>query len=145
MSPEETVDFHIRWAWSAIARHYNARAAEFGGTMAIGYALLNIEKEGTPSTSLGPKMGMESTSLSRTLKKMEDEGLIKRKKDDKDKRKVHLFLTPLGEEMREFSRKTVLDFNSSVGEVVSQKDLKTFIKVMSSINSLLDEEQKLVS
>ena len=31
--------------------------------------LLSIDPEkGTPSTSLGPKMGMEATSLSRTLK-----------------------------------------------------------------------------
>ena len=29
-------------------------------------------KKGTPSTSLGPKMGMEATSLSRTLKSLEE-------------------------------------------------------------------------
>ena len=31
--------------------------------MSIGYALLNIDKDGTPSTKLGPKMGMEARSL----------------------------------------------------------------------------------
>ncbi|GIR50705.1 MAG: hypothetical protein CM15mP59_4470 [Flavobacteriaceae bacterium] len=36
--------------------------------MATGLALLSIDtEEGVPSTSLGPRMGMESTSLSRTL------------------------------------------------------------------------------
>ena len=45
--------------------------------MATGFALLSIDPEkGTPSTSLGPKMGMEATSLSRTLKTMEEKGLI---------------------------------------------------------------------
>ena len=37
-------------------------------------------KKGTPSTSLGPKMGMEATSLSRTLKTMEIKNLITRKR-----------------------------------------------------------------
>ncbi|NQX92775.1 MAG: MarR family transcriptional regulator, partial [Flavobacteriales bacterium] len=58
MKPEETIDFHIRWAWSKISRMYNVEAAKYGGTMSIGYVLLNIEKDGTPSTKLGPKMGM---------------------------------------------------------------------------------------
>lgn len=138
MSPKETVDFHIRWAWQAISRHYNGRASEFGGTMSIGYALLNIDREGTPSTSLGPKMGMEATSLSRTLKKMEEEGLIRREKDQVDKRKVHLFLTDLGEQMREQSRRTVIDFNNAIREMVSEKELKTFFKVMSGINEVLE-------
>ena len=48
--------------------------------MATGFTLLSIDPEkGTPSTALGPKMGMEATSLSRILKTMEEKGLITRK------------------------------------------------------------------
>jgi hypothetical protein len=43
--------------------------------MATGFALLSIDKEGgTPSTSLGPKMGDGTTRLTRTLKSMEEKG-----------------------------------------------------------------------
>jgi MarR family transcriptional regulator, organic hydroperoxide resistance regulator len=55
MKPEETIDHPIRWAWHRIARRYNAEAAKHGGTMSIGYVLLTIDPEGTPSTKLGPK------------------------------------------------------------------------------------------
>ena len=73
MKPEETVDFHIKRTWQSIAKMYNEVAAGYGATMATGYVLLNIDKElGTPSTALGPKMGMEATSLSRILKSMEE-------------------------------------------------------------------------
>ena len=58
MKSESTFDFHIRWAWARISRLYNQQAAEYGGTMSIGYALLNIDREGMPSTKLGPKMGL---------------------------------------------------------------------------------------
>ena len=46
--------------------------------MAMGFALLNIEAEGTPSTALGPKLGMEPTSLSRLLNSMEEKKMIAR-------------------------------------------------------------------
>ena len=45
--------------------------------------------EGTPSTQLGPNMGMESTSLSRSLKKLEELGIIKRIHEKKIKKSYH--------------------------------------------------------
>jgi hypothetical protein len=39
MKPDETIDFQIRWAWYNISRMYNLKANEFGGSMAIVYAL----------------------------------------------------------------------------------------------------------
>ena len=54
---------------------YNEEAGKKQSTMATGFALISIDpEEGTPSTALGPKMGMEATSLSRTLKAMEEKG-----------------------------------------------------------------------
>jgi MarR family transcriptional regulator, organic hydroperoxide resistance regulator len=72
MKPTETADFHIRWSWYNISRMYNTQANEFSGTMAIGYTLLNIDKDGTPSMKLGPKMGMEPRSLTRMIKSLEE-------------------------------------------------------------------------
>lgn len=139
MKPEETIDFHIRWSWSKISRAYNIEAAKYGGTMSIGYVLLNIEKEGTPSTKLGPKMGMESRSLTRTLKAMEEDGLIKRVNDAADKRMVRVFLTDKGKKERERARAVVLAFNTAVQQKLSKEQLKSFFEVMNTMNTLLEE------
>lgn len=139
MKPEETIDFHIRWSWSKISRAYNIEAAKYGGTMSIGYVLLNIEKEGTPSTKLGPKMGMESRSLTRTLKSMEDNGLIVRVNDPKDKRMVRVLLTEKGKNERERARAVVLAFNTAVREKLSEEQLTHFFEVMNTMNALLEE------
>ncbi|NND95549.1 MAG: MarR family transcriptional regulator [Flavobacteriales bacterium] len=139
MHAEETVDYHLRYVWASIARMYNAEATKYNGTMSIGYVLLNIDKEGTPSTSLGPKMGMESTSLSRTLKRMEDQGLIIRKKDKEDGRMVRIFLSKLGMEMREKSRQTVLQLNNSVREHIEKEKLEIFFEVMKDMQRLLNK------
>lgn len=139
MKPEETIDFHIRWSWSKISRAYNSEAAKYGGTMSIGYVLLNIEKEGTPSTKLGPKMGMESRSLTRTLKAMEEDGLIKRVNDASDKRMVRVFLTEKGKKERERARAVVLAFNTAVQQKLSKEQLESFFEVMNTMNTLLEE------
>ncbi len=108
---EKTIDYVLRATWIAIARMYNEEASKEGSTMATGFALLSIDPEsGTPSTALGPKMGMEATSLSRTLKTMEEKGLIERKRNPVDGRSVLIHLTEFGKEMREYSKKSGTDF-----------------------------------
>ena len=96
---DKTIDYILRATWQAVSRMYNEEASKYGGTMATGFVLLSIDKDkGTPSTALGPKMGMEATSLTRTLKTMEEKGLILRKKNPEDGRGVLIYLTDFGKE-----------------------------------------------
>ena len=102
---------------------------------------ISIDPEnGTPSTALGPKMGIEATSLSRTLKKMEEQGLIDRKPNPEDGRGVLIHLTSFGKEMREFSKGVVLRFDEAVQEQISEEDIKTFKKVASTITELISNK-----
>jgi DNA-binding MarR family transcriptional regulator len=104
--------------------------------------LLSIDKEnGTPSTTLGPKMGMEATSLTRTLKSMEDKGLIIRKKNPIDGRGVLIYLTEFGKEKRELSKNTVLKFNEIIRENITDEQLQHFIEVSEIINELIYEKK----
>lgn len=139
---EKTIDYILRATWQAISRMYNEEAQNFGASMATGFALLSMDKDkGTPSTSLGPKMGMEATSLTRTLKSMEDKGLIVRKKNPEDGRGVLIYLTDFGREKRELSRNTVLKFNETVKKNVSEEKLKHFTEVTDIINDLITERK----
>ncbi|MDH4404356.1 MAG: MarR family transcriptional regulator [Flavobacterium sp.] len=138
---EKTIDYILRATWQAVSRMYNEEAQNFGASMATGFALLSMDKDnGTPSTSLGPKMGMEATSLTRTLKSMEDKGLIIRKKNPEDGRGVLIYLTDFGREKRELSRNTVLKFNETVKKHVSEEKLKHFTEVTDIINELILEK-----
>jgi len=139
---DKTIDYVLKTTWQAISRMYNEEASKYGATMALGYALLSIDKEnGTPSTALGPSMGMEPTSLTRTLKSMEEKGLIERKRNPKDGRGVNIYLTALGKEKRELSKETVLKFNEVVLQHISQEQLKNFLEVSEKINELIGEKQ----
>ena len=139
---EKTIDYVLRATWMAVSKMYNEEAGKAGSTMATGFALLSIDPEkGTPSTSLGPKMGMEATSLSRILKSMEEKGLIIRKKNPLDGRSVLLYLTDFGKEMRDFSKGVVLKFDEAVKENISEEDLKTFIRVANSMTDLISNKK----
>ncbi|HUH25295.1 MAG TPA: MarR family transcriptional regulator [Flavobacterium sp.] len=133
----KTIDSVIKVTWQAIARLYNEEASKYGATMALGYALLNIDKDGTPSTALAPRLGMEPTSLTRTLKVMEEKGLICKKKNPKDGRGVNIYLTPLGVEKRILSKETVLKFNDKLLETFSQQEMDNFINMSEKIQALI--------
>ncbi len=141
MKPEKTIDFHLRWLWLKIIRIYNTEAAKFGGTMSVGYVLLNIDRNGTPSTKLGPKMGIESRSLTRTLKSMEERGLIYKTRAEGDGRLVLIHLTEEGIKYRETSRKVVLNLNEYLQGEIPEEKLKVFFEVSEQINTLLDNKR----
>jgi len=139
---DKTIDYVLRATWIAVAKLYNEEAGKKGSTMATGFVLLNIDPEdGTPSTSLGPKMGMEATSLSRTLKTMEDKKLIIRKPNPEDGRSILICLTDFGKEMRAYSKEVVLTFDQKVRENISNKDLKTFIDVANTIVDMISNRK----
>jgi len=138
----KTLDSVIKNTWQAIARMYNEEASQYGASMALGYALLNIDKEGTPSTALAPRLGMEPTSLTRTLKTMEEKGLISKKKNPKDGRGVNIYLTPLGVEKRGLSKQTVINFNNKLLETFSQQEIDNFIEMSEKIQNIIVTKKK---
>lgn len=142
MRKEETVDYHIRMAWHAIARMYNQQATKYDAdaSMAMGFVLLNINtEEGTPATKIAPLMGLEARSLTRLLKTMEEKGLIFREGDKVDKRSVRIRLTKKGRLNKEKAREKVLRFNEVVRKHISDHDLEVFFQVTQNIVQLIEK------
>lgn len=136
-------DYLYRSTWQSISKMYNEEAVKNNSSMAIGFVLICIHyKNGTPSTMLGPKMGIEATSLSRTLNKMEEQNLIYREKNPSDGRSVLIKLTNKGKKQREISKKIVLRFNQTVAQNITKKQMEAFLDVTETIQELI--EQKLI-
>ena len=140
MKREETVDYNIKITWHAISRMYNAEGERNELSASTGYVLLNIDAEnGTPATKIAPQLGLESRSLTRILKNLEESGWIYRETGKDDKRFVKIFLTDLGKEKREISRKAVREFNFFVKENIAPEKLDIFLDVINDINKLVDQ------
>jgi len=143
--PTMLFDFYIRHVWHRVSRMYNQKAAEVGITMSMGFILMNVDKEGTPSTQLGPRMGMEPTSLSRTLKTMEEKGLIRRQEDETDKRKVLIFLSKEGLDYRRIVRDFLFDFNEKLFAKIPPAKVRAFMEVMERIDATIGNEITLMN
>ncbi len=142
MEPEDTIDYNIRKTWFNITKMYNRTATDYMASTSLAMIVLNIDMlEGTPSTQLGPNMGMESTSLSRSLNKLEESGYISRKPDPKDKRKSIIHLTKSGLEGREVAKEIVLDFNNKVFSHFEKSEMDTFFKILKKINHIINNEK----
>jgi len=132
----------LRTTWLAVKKMYNEEALNYESTMATGFTLLSIDPEkGTPSTSLGPLMGIGVNSLSRILSSMELEGLIQRKPNPDDGRGVLVYLTKFGLESREKARNRVLKFNDTIAKNISKEKINVFYEVTELINNLIDNKQ----
>ena len=134
-----TIDYQIKSTWHAMFKMYNQVAAQYGTTQATGLLLLAVRKEGTPSTSIATSLGMEATSMSRIIKSLEEKNLIYRKKDEKDKRIVRIFLTKEGVEKRRIAKRVVEAFNELVIEEIPQNKLSVFMEVMECVNVAIDK------
>ncbi|MBL7790525.1 MAG: winged helix DNA-binding protein [Chitinophagales bacterium] len=109
--------------------------------MVTAFTLLSIDpKEGSLSMSLGPKMGIEPTSLSRTLIKLENEGLIRREGSKKDRRSVIIKLTEKGLKMRDLSKKHVLDFQQRVNDALTNEEMNVLVSALNKIQALAQEK-----
>lgn len=139
---EKTIDYILRTTWLTVQKMYNEEAAKFESTMATGFTLLSIDPEkGTPSTALGPKMGMEATSLSRILKTMEKRELIERHPNPDDGRGVIITLTEFGREKRNYSKEKVLTFNDAIKNSVSEEKLNHFYEVAEVITDMVSNKK----
>ena len=138
---QETVDSVLRSTWNLVSKMYNKEASKFDSTMATGFALLSIDPEGTPSTTLGPKMGMEATSLSRILKTLEERELIVRRPNPEDGRGVLINLTAKGLEKRESSRQRVFTFNDKVKHEIGSDKLNEFYDVSEKILDMIQTKK----
>jgi DNA-binding MarR family transcriptional regulator len=150
MRQEETVDYFLKVVWQNVANTYNQIAAGFGITQAVGYVLINIEKEGTAVTKLAGLLGVKATSLSRMLNSMEELGLIYREASSGDKRSVKVYLTEFGVEKRQLAKGVVISFNEYLNANMTIPEKNNLINTLQKLNKLTlaysiptqNEEQK---
>jgi len=140
MKLNQTIEFYIKTTYLALSRMYNTIAADYGITQTIGYILIYIQKEGTPSTRLAKLLGMKNSSLTRILQKMENDGCIIRKTDPDDKRVILIFLTDKGVERRRIAKRVVLEFNEKLKRKIDEKELAAFFRVFDVIKEQVDIE-----
>jgi DNA-binding MarR family transcriptional regulator len=119
---------------------YNSYSNHYGISISYAYVLLALStKKGKPSTQIAPELGMESRSITRLLKNMEEEGYIRKSKDSDDKRQVLIFLTEDGQKKRALARDIVKNFNNLLLHEIPEDQIEIFFKVLDKVNRLAEQ------
>ena len=133
-------DFVLRETWKNIEKMYNKEANLYDVTFSISFTLISIDPDiGSPSTSIGPVMGLEANSISRILNSMENKKLIYRKPNPTDGRSIIISLTKSGLKKRKIVIEKIRKFKSIIRNRIDKKDLNSFHKVINQINEIIYE------
>ncbi|MCD6065696.1 MAG: MarR family transcriptional regulator [Bacteroidetes bacterium] len=139
----ETIDSKLKTAWQIVSRMYNLEAARHKATIAIGHFLLNVDSiEGSYASDIAPRLGTESTSLSRIIDSLEREKLITRKVDKEDRRRIKIMLTAKGKQKKELAKTYVRDFNQRVEERIGKVRIEEFFKTVNEIIELAETKSR---
>ncbi|MDB5371064.1 MAG: yybA [Roseomonas sp.] len=99
---DQSVGFLVRDLNRAIQRHLQSRLQEYDVALGAWYFLRVLwEEDGLTQRDLARRVGMMEPTAVAALRGMETQGWIRRVRSETDKRKVFLFLTKSGRDLRE--------------------------------------------
>ena len=109
-----------------LTTHYNAlirsAASQLHLTVSQAFHLISIPHDGIPMSKLAHKLGLDASTLTRNIQKLENLGLVKRNHDSYDKRVQKAVLTKQGIEINAGIDEILLKMNNLI---IEQIDLDT--------------------
>ena len=103
-----------------LTTHYNAlirsAAVQLNLTVSQAFHLVSIPHDGIPMSILAHKLGLDTSTLTRNIQKLENLGLVERKGDSYDKRIQKTILTMRGIKITEEIDEMLLEINNLILE-----------------------------
>jgi len=128
-------------AWKGYA---NQKLAESGYDLTIEQAIIIVHArydDGLNQQKISEMIDRDKTSTTRFIDILENENLVKRVPDKKDRRQNLIRLTEKGEEKCQEFINTAIGIESELVSGISSDDLKTCIKVLARIyKNILDRK-----
>ena len=133
-------DYPVSFAIFALARSHRAKAASMLADIGLfpGQEILLMqlaEKDGKPQKSLCESIGLDHSTVAKSVARLERDGLIERRKCPEDGRISQVHLTSKGREMTdaigkvwaELERQTIKDLSASEQQVLMEAAKKIVV------------------
>ena len=125
-----------------LTTHYNAlirnAASQLNLTASQAFHLLSIPHDGIPMSQLAHKLGLDTSTLTRNIQKLEKMELIKRRQDSYDKRVQKAVLTEKGEEMIELLEESLQEMNNTFMEQIDLDSQENITDILEKIVWAMD-------
>ncbi len=100
-STHQSVGFVVREVWRLFARCLQPRIAREGVSIGMWFVLRMLwDEDGMTQRELGERVGINGPTMVAALNSMERAGLVERVQNRKDRRKINVFLTARGRNLK---------------------------------------------
>ena len=102
------------------------------------------EHEGITGSELAKLFFKTKGAITQIVSKLEEKGLIRKEKDEHDKKCIHLYLTPKGKRLQEhhilYDVQEMTRIHEYLERTCTQEEIRAFYKVMNCWSKLYKEE-----
>jgi DNA-binding MarR family transcriptional regulator len=123
-------------------RHFATEQVSFTQWMVI--AILG-RYERLTATALSEETCHDMGAMTRIVDDLEDEGLVRRERTERDRRVVEIALTPQGRRYLQTGKRLVVELLNSLAEPFSRQELETLIALLQRLMARLQEAEMTTS
>lgn len=98
-----------------------------------------VNCDGIAQDELIRNLSIDKAAATRIAQSLEKKEIIKRVRNENNKRFFNVFLTDEGHKYADFIKQTLSDFYKVLNNEVSSSDMKTFMTIFKKINSNFEE------
>ena len=143
--PSQDTPIGLQLAHSAkhVARAFNDTLADVGGSMPMWFILTNLKgDEWRTQHELARALRIEGPTLTRHLDGLEEDGLVVRRRDPKDRRAVSVELTDAGRAKHAEMLRAVQSFNRRLLSGLDAEELDQLRTLLAKLEQNARETQK---
>ena len=125
-----------------LTTHYNAIFRQYSSRLSLtapqAFHLLSIPVDGISMSGLANKLGLDASTLTRNIQKLEKLDLVRRKQDRNDKRILVVYLTDKGRGKVEKIEESLLDLNFSMMKYIDLDDQENIPEMLEKLVWAMD-------
>ena len=125
-----------------LTTHYNAVFRQYSSRLSLtapqAFHLLSIPVDGISMSGLANKLGLDTSTLTRNIQKLEKLDLVRRKQDRNDKRILVVYLTDKGGNKVEKIEDSLLDLNFSMMKYIDLDDQENISEMLEKLVWAMD-------
>ena len=125
-----------------LTTHYNAIFRQYSSRLSLtapqAFHLLSIPVDGISMSGLASRLGLDTSTLTRNIQKLEKLDLVRRKQDRNDKRILVVYLTYKGREKVEKVENSLLDLNFSMMKYIDLDDQENIPEMLEKLVWAMD-------
>lgn len=136
------VCYMMKAAMKKVEKYMGQRFEEYGINLAQSFILFSLlERDGLTLTEIGNRTGIENSSLTTMVDRLEKEELVKRGPDPQDRRVIRLFITDRGRDLAERVLDMGVAFNRRLKDSLGDSE-EQFLKGLLKISGSLEDIKK---